>query len=102
MPTPMTHGLVGAAIAQAAPESFSKPKVAVAYGILGLAPDLDIAGFHLGVPFGHILGHRGLSHSLAFAFFVGVIAVFTLYWSEMGSLRDCSRVPTNANKHLPG
>ena len=39
--------------------------------LLGVAcstiPDLDVLGFRLGVPYGHVLGHRGLSHSIAFA-----------------------------------
>ncbi len=30
-------------------------------------PDLDVLGFHLGVPYDSLLGHRGLSHSLFFA-----------------------------------
>jgi inner membrane protein len=32
-----------------------------------LAPDLDVAGFALGIPYEHPLGHRGLGHSVAFA-----------------------------------
>ena len=30
-------------------------------------PDLDVVGFWFDVPYGHLLGHRGLSHSIAFA-----------------------------------
>ena len=33
-------------------------------------------GFALRVPYGHVLGHRGLSHSLAFAAVVGVMAAW--------------------------
>lgn len=29
-----------------------------------MLPDLDVAGFHLGVPYASTLGHRGFSHSL--------------------------------------
>lgn len=32
-----------------------------------VAPDLDVIGFRLGVGYGDMLGHRGLSHSLPFA-----------------------------------
>src|SRR4030095_9108723 len=32
-----------------------------------LVPDLDVVSFHFGLPYGHMLGHRGLSHSLLFA-----------------------------------
>ena len=30
-------------------------------------PDLDVVSFFFGLPYGHMLGHRGLSHSLFFA-----------------------------------
>ncbi len=38
--------------------------LAVASSIL---PDADVAGFALGIEYGDLLGHRGLSHSLLFA-----------------------------------
>ncbi len=34
-------------------------------------PDVDVAGFWLGVPYESWLGHRGITHSIAFALFVG-------------------------------
>ena len=46
---------------------------AVPPGLLALAvansllPDLDAVGFWLGIPYDHPLGHRGLTHSLAFS-----------------------------------
>jgi inner membrane protein len=39
----------------------------VVYSVL---PDLDVVGFRLGVPYGHLVGQRGLSHSIAFAVFL--------------------------------
>lgn len=43
------------------------------YSILCSAlPDADSIGFHLGVPYWHALGHRGLSHSLFFALILGI------------------------------
>lgn len=80
MPTPMTHALVGAAMAQAAPEGISKPKAALVLSILAAAPDLDIIGYHLGVMFGETLGHRGLTHSLLVALVVGVTAGVACWW----------------------
>lgn len=32
-----------------------------------ILPDLDTIGYFLGVPYGSVWGHRGISHSLAFA-----------------------------------
>jgi inner membrane protein len=35
--------------------------------LCAVAPDADVLGLFLGVPLGSMLGHRGLTHSLAFA-----------------------------------
>lgn len=32
-----------------------------------VAPDIDVIGHGFGIPYGSLLGHRGLTHSLAFA-----------------------------------
>lgn len=42
--------------------------------ILTVLPDLDVIGFKLGIPYGHMFGHRGFSHSL---FFAAVVSGFT-------------------------
>jgi inner membrane protein len=36
-----------------------------------LLPDADVLGLRLGIPYGSLLGHRGLSHSLLFACVTG-------------------------------
>ena len=44
------------------------PRRGVAAGMLGtLLPDADVAAFALGIPYGHTFGHRGFTHSIAFA-----------------------------------
>lgn len=51
------------------------------FWILGVmcaeVPDVDTIGFWMGVPYGHVFGHRGLTHSLFFAgmFSAAVVAV---------------------------
>lgn len=42
------------------------------YSILALLPDLDVVAFGLGIPYHAPFGHRGASHSLAFAVIVGL------------------------------
>ncbi len=32
-----------------------------------VAPDIDVIGFDYGIPYGDLFGHRGITHSLAFA-----------------------------------
>ena len=51
-------------------------------GVWGLAmvwsivPDIDVIGFQLGIPYEAVLGHRGVTHSFAFA---AVIATFAVW-----------------------
>jgi inner membrane protein len=41
---------------------------------LSLLPDADVAGFSFGIPYSSQFGHRGATHSIAFAVAVGVAA----------------------------
>lgn len=41
--------------------------------ILTVLPDLDVIGLRAGIPYEHMLGHRGLTHSLFFAAFITTI-----------------------------
>ena len=36
-------------------------------------PDADVVGLVLGIPYEHLLGHRGVTHSIAFAMLVGIV-----------------------------
>jgi inner membrane protein len=59
--------------------------------VLAVAPDLDVIGFRLGIRYGDLLGHRGLSHSLLVAaVFSGFIALI-LYRRGSGAL-TCRQV----------
>lgn len=75
MPTPMTHAVVGASLSTALPERLRGIRAAVVLGVLAMTPDLDIVGFFLGVPYSNTYGHRGLSHSLAFALLIAAALV---------------------------
>src|SRR5262245_33478345 len=81
-----THVVAAAAVATA----FYQPKVPwhlwAVGAALAIAPDLDAIGFHLGVPYDHVLGHRGLSHSLLAASVVSVCVTRAMYWSGAGPL----------------
>ncbi len=35
--------------------------------LCSVLPDLDVIGFLWGIPYAHVMGHRGFTHSLAFA-----------------------------------
>jgi inner membrane protein len=53
-------------------------RVAIAGAILTIVPDLDVAAFALGIPYEHVLGHRGFSHSITFALIVSTVVTFLL------------------------
>lgn len=60
-----------AAAALALGACFYRPEVPKRVWALGafaaVLPDADVIAFALGIPYEHVLGHRGLSHSLLFA-----------------------------------
>jgi inner membrane protein len=67
MPSVFSHPAVPLALATVLPHDVVSPSV-VFLGIVGSTiPDLDVVGIKFGVPRGHLLGHRGLSHSIVFA-----------------------------------
>ena len=49
--------------------------------LCAMGPDADVAAFSFGIPYGHMLGHRGLTHSLLFAVVVGLVVVVLAFWS---------------------
>lgn len=79
MPTVLSHPAVALALAPWYRQLVRRP-AAVATGILLTAlPDLDVIAFHFGVPYVHVLGHRGITHSLSFAVVVsGLVAVMMM------------------------
>ncbi|HVG25301.1 MAG TPA: metal-dependent hydrolase [Thermoanaerobaculia bacterium] len=59
------------------------PRRAVVAAVFGtIAPDLDVAAFALGIPYNHPLGHRGLTHSIAFALLYSLLASLVLRTRE--------------------
>ena len=73
MPTPITHGLVGVALAQVAPAGTPRWKSAMLLAFIAAMPDLDMVLHYRGVAYSSQLGHRGLSHSFFFAACVAIV-----------------------------
>jgi len=71
MPTVISHPAAALGLFPWFRRALGRPAVLAIGVLLTLLPDLDVLGFHFGIPYGHLLGHRGLSHSLAFAIVVG-------------------------------
>jgi len=66
MPTVLTHAVVGAGLAVITGQADSPWGLGLSMA-LAAAPDLDVLGFPLGVPYESFFGHRGFFHSLFFA-----------------------------------
>lgn len=49
----------------------------ILFGIVcTLLPDMDVIGFRMGIKYADVLGHRGATHSLVFALFIGLVGAF--------------------------
>lgn len=75
----LAHAVVGAALWPAFREHTLPRHAWVTGAVLAAAPDVDVLGFGRGVPYGSLLGHRGLTHSLLFAAALAVGALTFLY-----------------------
>ncbi len=47
--------------------TLNKRKVIISGMILSIFPDIDVIAFKFGIPYEHLFGHRGITHSIAFA-----------------------------------
>src|SRR5215831_16139702 len=74
MASPVSHAIVAVTIGMAFPQPrpLGRYCLAVAVSVL---PDIDVIGSFNGVEYGSLLGHRGLTHSLAFAAIVAGILI---------------------------
>jgi len=68
MPTVITHAVSAAALTTAFPNRSVPRRLIILGGICAMAPDLDVFGFRFGIRYEDLWGHRGLTHSLMFAF----------------------------------
>jgi inner membrane protein len=74
MPTIFTHPAVPLAIGVALGQRIVPKRLLIAGAIASIAPDFDGIGFKLGVHYASDLGHRGFTHSIAFALVLATLA----------------------------
>ncbi|MEK6325061.1 MAG: metal-dependent hydrolase [Acidobacteriota bacterium] len=73
MPTVFSHAAMGFIAARVASKATApNTRIATASMALSALPDAD-ALFISVIPYNHPLGHRGLTHSLAFAAIIGLV-----------------------------
>jgi inner membrane protein len=54
-------------------------RVWVAGALCSVIPDLDVMGFHFGIPYGDFWGHRGFTHSIPFAALLATLVVLVAF-----------------------
>ena len=74
MPTILTHAIVPIALGLGLGRKSIPPRMLNAGAVAAMIPDADVVAFKLGVAYADAFGHRGASHSLAFACFLGAVA----------------------------
>ncbi|WP_299189064.1 metal-dependent hydrolase [uncultured Aquimarina sp.] len=53
--------------------------------ICAILPDADVVGFKFGIAYGDFWGHRGFSHSFAFALALGILITMLFYSKKVNS-----------------
>lgn len=75
MPTILTHAVVPLAIGMGLGSGVVSRRLLCAAVAAAMLPDSDVVAFKLGIAYGDAVGHRGASHSIAFALLVAAIAL---------------------------
>jgi inner membrane protein len=81
------HVAVGLTAARSSEGRASRWPSLLFWSALSLFPDIDVVGFMRGVPYGAPWGHRGATHSLAFAIVGGVLVGVGARWFRKPVLR---------------
>jgi len=74
-----SHGLVAVTLQHTYPKNISTRRLWMILVICSILPDADVVGFFWGIPYQDMWGHRGITHSLFFAFLLALIVTFTLF-----------------------
>ena len=67
MPSAFSHAVAALAVGTAFFGRRAPARVWTLGAVCAALPDVDVIGFKFGIHYGDLLGHRGLTHSLAFA-----------------------------------
>jgi inner membrane protein len=67
MASAFSHAIVALAMGKAFQNRELSWRALFLGALCSVVPDLDVIGFHFGVQYGDVWGHRGLTHSVVFA-----------------------------------
>ena len=87
MPTIPTHAVSAIAILAGASLCRLPRGAWLAGAACAMLPDADVIGFPLGIRYGDLLGHRGLTHSVAFAAVLATVIVWRGFLPSLSRIR---------------
>ena len=73
MPSIFSHAVFATAIGRAFEPEILSLRFWVLTATCAILPDIDVIGFAIGIRYNSLFGHRGLTHSIVFAVFTGVM-----------------------------
>ena len=75
MASAFSHALVAFAIGRSHHWTVNAKRFWTLTIFCSIFPDIDVLIFTVGIPYEHVLGHRGFTHSLLFAVVIGFVVV---------------------------
>jgi inner membrane protein len=88
MPTIFTHTVVACAAGTGCAGKKMPLRFWILSIIVAVLPDADVIGLSYGIPYAHVLGHRGFFHSLTFALILSLLVVFLFFKNQKPFSRD--------------
>jgi inner membrane protein len=86
MPTIFSHSIAALALGKCCPARKMPLRFWLLTAVCAALPDADVIGFGFGIQYHDLLGHRGLTHSLAFALAIGFLVVIAFFRNiDLGS-----------------
>jgi len=83
MASEFSHAIVALAMGQAFQRHVVNRRVLLLGVVCSIIPDVDVIGFHYGIQYGDVWGHRGLTHSILFAALLS--GVMVAWWHRLKS-----------------
>lgn len=78
MASAFSHAFVALVLGKASSHPIMTWQVLLLGTTCSIVPDLDVIGFYVGIQYGDLWGHRGMTHSILFAGLLSV--VFVILW----------------------
>ncbi len=79
MPTPFAHIWAAVAISPFFSDKRNLVKLLLLGALCTIVPDADVIAFDFGIPYGHLFGHRGFTHSISFSVLFSLLIIGLFY-----------------------